>query len=147
MTDWSDGTEIRNNGIKCVLDLGTRSECLRTLLSLGLIAGALLFFSWVRSEIIYTGYETQKLVEEEEFLLGFQEKLITEEEFLTNPSRIEMIATQNLGMTMLRPNQLIIPPAPVKDGGATDSLVMAESEADGLKQSGENKRFESFSIN
>jgi cell division protein FtsL len=147
MTDWADGIEIRNNGIKCVLDFRTRSECLRTLLSLGLIAGALLFFSWVRSEITYTGYETQKLVEAEEVLLSTREKLITEEELLTSPARIEMIATQNLGMTMLRPNQLIIPPIPVQDGSSFDSLAMAESEADELKQSEENKRFEDYSSN
>ncbi|MBN2317654.1 MAG: cell division protein FtsL [Acidobacteria bacterium] len=135
MTDWADGIEIRNNGIKCVIDARILSELLRTIIALGLIAGALLFYSWVRSQIVYIGYETQNLFEDEEKLLDMQDNLIAEEETLTSPERIYTLATRDLGMTKLRPNQMILPPIQTRDRGIADSLAMVGSEADNLKNS------------
>ena len=147
MTDWADGIEIRNNGIKCVIDARVLSELLRTITALGLIAGALLFYSWVRSQIVYTGYETQKLFAVEEKLQDIQDNLIAEEEILTSPQRIETLATRDLGMMKLRPNQMILPPIQTRDRGMADSLVMVGSEADNLKNSQKNERFETLLIN
>lgn len=147
MTDWADGIEIRNNGIKCVIDARIVSELLRTITSLGLIAGALLFYSWVRSQSVETGYEIQRLCEIEESLLKMEEKLILTEETLTNPERIERIATSDLGMTKLRPNQLIMPPLEAENPGIPDSLAMAGSETDNLEKSGEGKRFANYIVN
>jgi cell division protein FtsL len=147
MTDWADGIEIRNNGIKCVIDARVLSELLRTITALGLIAGALLFYSWVRSQIVYTGYETQKLFAVEEKLQDIQDNLIAEEEILTSPQRIETLATRDLGMMKLRPNQMILPPIQTRDRGMADSLAMVGSEADNLKNSQKNERFETLLIN
>ncbi len=141
MTDWADEIEIRNNGIKCVIDSRVLSELLRTIISLVLIAGALLFYSWVRSQIVYTGYESQKLFSDEERLLDIQANLIAEEEILTSPRRIYGIATRELGMTKLRPTQMVLPPIQTRDRDSFDSLAMTVSEADKLKNSEKSKRF------
>lgn len=143
MTDWADGIEIRNNGIKCVIDARIVSELLRTIISLGLIAGALLFYSWVRTEIVETGYEIQSLCEAEVSLLDEEQELILAEERLTRPELIEMFAISR-GMTKLHPNQLILPTPETGDGGIPNSLALAGSKTDDLKKSGEGKRFGNF---
>lgn len=147
MTDWADGIEIRNNGIKCVIDPRIMSDLLRTIISLGLIAGALLFYSWVRSQIVYTGYESQELFAAEEKLLHIQKKLILEEETLKNPKRIDIIARNDLGMTPLRPNQLILPPSQAGGSGIPDSMAMAGSEANDIPEPAESRRFGNYFIN
>ncbi len=147
MTDWADGSEMRNNGIKCVIDARIVSEFLRTIVSLGMIGGALLFFSWVRGQIVDTGYESQRLFETEEALLGIEEKLVLEEETLTNPERIERLATLELGMARLRPGQLILPQPETGDRGMPASLALAGAKNGGLKKSGEGRRFVNYLTN
>jgi len=141
MTDWADGIEIHNNGIKCVIDSRILSELLRTIVTLGLIAGALFFYSWVRSQIVYIGYESQKLFTEEAMLRDIQANLIAEEETLTSYRRIDAIATRELGMTKLRPTQMIMPPIETRDGGAPESLALAGSEGEILKNPGKKKLY------
>jgi len=147
MTDWADGIEIRNNGIKCVIDARTLSELLRTIIALVMIAGALLFYSWVRTEIHLTGYDSQRLFTAEEQLKEIQKNLILEEEKLENPTRIDQYAREELGMTKLRPSQLILPPLQTGDRGISNSLAMTGSEADDLKKSGESERLGSYFTN
>lgn len=147
MTDWADSIAVRNNGIKCVIDARTVSELRRAILSLGLIAAALLFYSWTRSQIVETGYKSQSLLEQEKSLLVNQKQLIAEEQTLKSPMRIDAIATRDLGMARLRPNQLILPPLETADQGIPDSLAMADSEKDNLEKSGEVKRFRNYLIN
>ena len=133
MTDWADGIETRNYGIKSEVDAGMLSELLRNIVPLAMIAGALLFYSWVRSEIVNTGYESQSLFTAEEDLLRTQKRLILEEETLRNPERIDMIARIDLGMTPLRPNQFILPQPQDLERGLANTMAMADSEAAGLK--------------
>jgi len=133
MTDWADGIETRNYGIKSEVDAGMLSELLRNIVPLAMIAGALLFYSWVRSEIVNTGYESQSLFTAEEDLLRTQKRLILEEETLSNPERIDMIARIDLGMTPLRPNQFILPQPQDLERGLANTMAMADSEAAGLK--------------
>ena len=140
MTDWADSIEIHNNGIRCVIDLRILSDLLRTIIALGLIAGALLFYSWVRSQIVYMGYESQKLFAVEEKLRDIEANLIAEEEIWTSPKRIYAIATRNLGMTKLHPNQVIMPPVQTRDRGIADSLALAGPEDDKLKNPDKRKR-------
>jgi cell division protein FtsL len=110
MTDWAEAIERRNYGIKCVVDARAMSDLIRTIICLGMVAGALLFYSWVRNQIISTGYEAQSLFETEKSLQRIQNKLIVEEETLSNPERIDMIARGHLGMAPLSPGQLILSP-------------------------------------
>ena len=109
MTDWADGIETRNYGIRSEIDANMLSDLFRTIIPLVAIAGALLFYSWVRSQIINIGYETQNLFTLEQSLEQTQKRLILEEETLRNPERIGLIARVDLGMTPLHPNQLIVP--------------------------------------
>jgi cell division protein FtsL len=129
MTDWAEGIETRNYGIKNELDAGMLSELMRVIIALVMVAGALLFYSWVRSQIVNTGYESQRLFAEEELLLRAQKSLILEEETLRNPERIDAIARNELKMTPLRPNQLILPHLQDVERGASNVVAMVDSEA------------------
>jgi hypothetical protein len=135
MTDWADGIETRNYGIKSEIDAGMMSELLRNIIPLAMIAGALLFYSWVRSQIVNTGYESQNLFVAEESLLRNQKGLILEEEMLRDPGRIDGIARNELGMIPLRPNQFIMP-TPDAERELYNTMAMAESQATGLKAAG-----------
>lgn len=129
MTDWAEGIETRNYGISSEIDAGMLSELMRTIVALMMVAAALLFYSWVRSQIVSTGYESQHLFTMEESLLRTQKRLILEQETLSNPERIDLIARGNLGMTPLRPNQLIVPRTEDMERVTANTMAMAESEA------------------
>ena len=128
MTDWAEGIENRNYGIKNRMDVGMLSELLRVILTLVMVAGALLFYSWVRSGIVSTGYESQHLFAEEESLLRTQKSLILEEKTLSDPQRIDTIARNELGMILLRPNQWILPQPQDVERGSHNVIAMVESE-------------------
>lgn len=147
MTDWADGIELRNYGIKCVIDSRVLSELVRTIICLAMVAGALLFYSWIRSQIVSTGYESQKLFASLESLQRTQKKLILEEEELRSPERIDIIARNDLGMIPLRPNQLIMPQLKEAERSITNAMAMAGSEEKDLKKATENKRFGNYPIN
>jgi cell division protein FtsL len=123
MTDWADGIEARNYGIKCKIQAGTLMDLVRNIAIFALVAGSLLFFSWIRIHIVNTGYEIQGLVAQEESLLRTRKALILEEETLRNPQRIDIIARIELGMAPLRPNQVI--PLRLRDDGSSLSHEMA----------------------
>lgn len=127
MTDWADGIETKNYGIKGEIDAGMFSDLIRTIIPLVAIAGTLLFYSWIRSQIVNVGYETQRLVAKQESLLRTQKKLDLEKETLTSPVRIDVLARVDLGMTPLRPSQFILPQD--EERGLSNKMAMADSEA------------------
>ena len=55
-----------------------------------------------------------------------QANLVLEEETLKNPERIDSIARNELGMTTLRPNQLIATQFQVIESKGTEDLAMAD---------------------
>lgn len=134
MTDWADDIETRNYGIKSEIDAGMLSEFMRTIVALAIVAGALLFYSWVRSQIINTGYESQNLFTEEESLLRVQKRLILEEATLKDPERIDSIARNDLGMIPLHPSQWVLPQRQDVEGSTSDAIAMADSEGMGLER-------------
>jgi cell division protein FtsL len=136
MTDWAEGIETRNYGIKNELDAGMLSELMRVIVALVLVAGALLFYSWVRSQIVNTGYESQQLFAEEESLLRAQKSLILEEETLRSPERIYNIARNELNMTPLHPNQFL-PQIQDVERGASNVIAMADSESANARKAAE----------
>jgi len=147
MTDWADGIETRNYGIKSEVDAGMLSELVRMIIALAMVAGALLFYSWVRSQIVNTGYEGQSLFTVEESLVRAQKRLILEEETLRNPERIDTIARNDLRMTPLRPNQLILPQIQDMERSASTAMAMADSEAMGLKRAARVRNVEMIPVN
>ncbi len=144
MRDWADGIETRNYGIKSRTDGRVLGELVRALAALALVAGSLLFYSWVRSQIVETGYKTQRLLTAEETLLRTERKLVLEEETLTNPERIDLIARNDLGMSPLHPNQLIVPPLQDVDGSGFNTVAMVSSEATDSKKP-VSRRLKNFS--
>jgi cell division protein FtsL len=133
MRDWAAGIETRNYGIKREIDASMLSELMRTIAALVLMAGALLFYSWVRSQIISTGYEIQRLSKLEEAFLRDQKYLSIDEERLSDPGRIDSLARNDLRMVKLLPSQLILSPL---QNGESDAnvLAMANSQAVSLKK-------------
>lgn len=125
MTDWADGIETRNYGIKSELDGSMLSEFLRTIFPLAMIACALLFCLWIRSEIVNTGYENQNLLKKQADLARIQRSLVLEEQTLLNPEQIDRIARNDLGMTPLRPSQFVLPQLQDVDRSLSNTVAMA----------------------
>ena len=101
---------------------------------LALVAGALLFYSWVRNQIVHTGYENQSLFAAEESLLRVQERLALEEETLCHPERIDIIARNDLGMAPLHPSQLILPQIGDAVFRGSGEMAMMDSRTGVLKR-------------
>jgi len=139
MTDWADGNETRNYGVKCVIDSRTLSDLVRTIVCMAMVAGSLLFYLWVRSQIISVGYENQDLLVQEESLLRTQKNLELKEATLKDPGRIDDIARNQLGMIPLSPNQLILPQIQDINRSIPDAFAMAISEPTVLKRSATRK--------
>jgi cell division protein FtsL len=137
MTDWAEGIETRNYGIKNEIDLGMLSELMRVIIALIMVAGALLFYSWVQSQIVNTGYESQRLYMEEKSLQRTQQSLILEEEILGDPKRIDAIARTELNMMPLHPNQLILPQTQDAERGASNAVAMVNSETENSRKAAE----------
>lgn len=133
MRDWAAGIETRNYGIKREIDVSILSELMQTIAALVLMAGALLFYSWVRSQIISTGYEIQYFSQWEQSLLRDQKNLSVDEALLSDPGRIDSIARNELKMVKLPPSQQILSPL---QNGESDAnvLAMANSQAASLKK-------------
>jgi cell division protein FtsL len=140
MTDWADGIEMRNYGIQRGIDVRMFSDFMRAIIPLAMVAAALVFYSWVRNQMIQAGYESQRLYTMEEALLRAQEKLVLEEETLRNPGRIDAIARNELGMAPLHPSQWIVPQIPEQTSGFSGAIAMADSEAAGLRRSASGRR-------
>lgn len=140
MTDWAEGIEGRNDCIYILVEVRWFSDLMRAILSLAMVAGALVFYSWVRNQMIQTGYESQRLYTMEESLLRDQEKLILEEATLRNPERIDAIARKDLGMAPLHPGQWIVPQIQEQVGGFSGAMAMADPKAAGLRRSASGRR-------
>jgi cell division protein FtsL len=145
MTDWAEGIETRNYGIKNELDVHMLSELMRIIAALAVVAGALLFSSWIRSQIVNTGYESQSLFAEEESLLRTHQRLVLEKEVLKNPERIDTIARNELGMAPLHPYQIILPKIQDVERGTSNEMAMTDAKAISLKRSVAAKRFVDYS--
>jgi cell division protein FtsL len=139
MTDWAGGIETRNYGIKNEVNISMLSELIRIIVALAMVAGALLFYSWIRNEIVNTGYESQRLFAVEDSLLRTQKRLILEEETLSNPERIDIIARNDLGMTPLHPSQVMAPQFQDTELGIPNEMAMADSKTAGIKRTVANK--------
>ncbi|MBN1568772.1 MAG: cell division protein FtsL [Acidobacteria bacterium] len=107
MVDLAAGTEVRNYGLKRTPDPKILQESLILILPLAVIAAALAFSIWIRSEIIYSGYQKQDLKAQEEELLRSHQQLVVEEQILKDPRWLDAVAGNSLGMIIVRPDQII----------------------------------------
>jgi len=127
MIDWAGGMENRNYGIKRITNPQKMAELLWIIFSLVMVGGALLFYAWVRSQIINTGYKGQQLRVQEENLLRENKKLIVQEAILKDPERIDYIARTDLAMTRLRANQIITPQFQDVEAVGPNTLALAQT--------------------
>jgi cell division protein FtsL len=134
MTDWADGIETRNYGIKNELDIPMLSELMRIIVALAMVAGALLFYAWIRSQIVNTGYESQSLFAEEESLMRTHQSLVLDKEVLRNPERIDTIARNDLGMAPLRPYQIILSKIQEPERSVSNELAMTDVKTASMKK-------------
>jgi len=103
MLDFAAGIEAKNYGLRKTSDLLTLLDSLKTLFPLVVIAGALFFHVWVRSQIIQIGYANQQLINQENNLINVQKHLILEEQTTKDLKDLEILAVNDL--------EMILPPA------------------------------------
>jgi cell division protein FtsL len=139
MLDLAAGIEERNYGLRRTTDPRALMESLRIVLPFVVIAGALSFHIWVRSQSIYIGYQNQQLNAQEEELLQIRQQFILEEQTLKDPQWLEAIARKDLGMVILQPNQIIPPPLENWNAGHSGT-----PELGNLIHSSEPKRSSAF---
>ena len=96
MVDLAGGLRAHNYCIRRRADRRSLADLLLTTLSFLMVAGALLFFLWVRCRILQAGYDVQQLQAVQESLRQAEEGLIVEEETLKHPERLERIAHEEL---------------------------------------------------
>jgi cell division protein FtsL len=130
MMDWAGGMETRNYAIRREIDTRNLLDLLLISISIGLMAGVFLFHSWVRAQLVETGYAAQNLQAEEKVLISHQEKLTLEEQTLLSPDRIDAIAQAELGMRPPRPNQLLMPAFQDIEASRTTTLALASAPGD-----------------
>ncbi len=111
MMDFVDGLESKNYGLRKTTDPRSLFEFLSLVLPLIAIAGAFSFHVWVRGQSVQVGYRSQQLSEQADRLEHIQRQLILEEQILKDPANLEALARENLGLSLLKPNQIIPPPA------------------------------------
>lgn len=129
MTDWANGIEGRNWGIRRRTDSRHLWDLLLSLLPVLVLAAVPFFHSWVRYRIVDMGYQIQRLKVEEETLLRREKAYILEEATLKSPQRIDEIARTDLGMMPIQPNQLITSQVPSTKQDGPTIIAMAAAAA------------------
>ena len=72
MLDFAAGIEAKNYRLRKTSDLQTLLDSLKILFPLVVIAGALSFHVWIRSQNIQVGYENQQLINQAEDLIDIR---------------------------------------------------------------------------
>lgn len=75
-----------------------------------LLISELFVYTWSRIQCVKTGYEISKETDKNLKLIALQKNLKIEVARLKSPARIAKIATQQLGLVMPKPGQVIIIP-------------------------------------
>lgn len=75
-----------------------------------LFISELFIYTWCRIQCVKTGYEISKEADKNMKLVMLQKNLKIEIARLKSPRRIAKIATQQLGLVMPKPDQVIIIP-------------------------------------
>ena len=75
-----------------------------------LFIGELLLSTWSRVQCTQTGYEISQETRQYEALAALQKNLKIELAYLKSPERISAIASQQLGLVMPDPGQMVVVP-------------------------------------
>ena len=118
MVDLAPGVESKNYGLSKGIELKTLFELFKVVLPLILIACVLSFHVWVRAENIRMGYECQRAEEQIGKLQNAGRQLLVQEQILRDPKLMDSMARNNLGMIILRANQVV--PVNPNDRGALE---------------------------
>jgi len=110
------GKPIDNSRVVREVDPRSRREIWWLILLVAVIAGAAGLYAWPALEIRRTGQAAIDLDREKERLLEEKRKLNLEKSALENLSRVETIATRDLGLEAPAPEQSVVvevpPPTP-----------------------------------
>jgi cell division protein FtsL len=120
------GKPIDNSRVVREVDPRTRRDIWWLILLVAVIAGAAGLYAWPALEIRRTGQTAIDLDQEKERLLEEKRKLNLEKSALENLTRVETIATRDLGLLTPDPGQSIVVevPAPLPPG----TLIADEDE-------------------
>jgi cell division protein FtsL len=135
------GKPIDNSRVVRQVDPRTRREVWWLILLVAILAGAAGLYAWPALEIRRAGQAAVDLDQEKERLLEENRKLRLEKSSLENLSRVEIIATRDLGLDSPAPEQSIVvevpPPPPPGALIADDDGPARQARADGR---GEERR-------
>ncbi len=70
----------------------------------------LLFYTWCRVQYVRTGYQISEIVEIQKQLKSLQSNLKIEAARLKSPERIARIAREKLGLSIPKPEQMVVVP-------------------------------------
>jgi len=70
----------------------------------------LLFYTWCRVQYVSTGYQISEIVEIQKQLKSLQSNLKIEAARLKSPERIARIAREKLGLSIPKPEQMVVVP-------------------------------------
>jgi cell division protein FtsL len=120
------GKPVDNSRVVRQVDPRTRREIWWLILLVAVIAGAAGLYAWPALEIRRAGQAAVELDRERERLLEENRKLNLERSALENLSRVETIATRDLGLEAPAPEQSVVVevPPPLPPG-----TLMADEEA------------------
>ena len=141
MLDFAAGIEAKNYGLRKTSDLLTLLDSLKILFPLFVIAGALSFHVWVRSQTIQIGYERHQLINQENDLRNIREHLILEEQTTKNLKKLEIRAMVDLKMILTPADRIImtVPPQQLEtEGSETLALGSMPHTSEIKKQSAFN---------
>ncbi len=109
---------VDNSRLVPVLDPSEPRRHVATLFIAAAIFVVILVSAWQRFDGVQDGYKLEALQKQKQVMLESNRKLKLEEASLGDPVRIDTIARNQLGMTLVSPAQVIQaePEAPAQDG-------------------------------
>lgn len=135
------GKPVDNSRVVRQVDPQTRREIWWLILLVAVIAGAAGLYAWPALEIRRAGQAAIDLDRERELLLEENRKLNLERSALENLSRVETIATRDLGLEAPAPERSIVvevpPPLPPGTLMADEEMPARQARAD---ETGEERR-------
>lgn len=87
---------------------GFARACGRQLVVAGVVAAALLAYSWQRYECLRLSYQYEQVKQSESQAVELNRELRVELATLRSPARIDLLARDRLGMTVPQPTQIIL---------------------------------------